>query len=83
MEDCLINKCCTISEMAKILKVGKHTIIHYETEKLVLPVFRGENGYRYYSGEQISQFKKIFYLRELGFSINEIKEYLKNSSSQK
>ncbi|MGL6100990.1 MAG: MerR family transcriptional regulator [Fusobacteriaceae bacterium] len=77
MEDYLINKCCTISEMAKILKVGKHTIIHYETEKLVLPVFRGENGYRYYSGEQISQFKKIFYLRELGFSINEIKEYLK------
>ncbi|MGL4252596.1 MAG: MerR family transcriptional regulator [Fusobacteriaceae bacterium] len=79
MENYLIDKHCTISEMSRILKVGKHTLIHYEKEGMVSPVLRGENGYRYYSGEQISQFKTILYLRELGFSIEEIKIYLKES----
>lgn len=79
MENYLIDKYCTISEMSRILKVGKHTLIHYEKENMVSPVLRGENGYRYYSGEQISQFKTILYLRELGFSIEEIKIYLKES----
>lgn len=80
MKKTLIGKYCTISDMAKILHVGKHTLIHYEKENLISPVFRGENGYRYYSGEQISDFKKILYLRELGFSISDIKICLTESN---
>ncbi len=76
----IINSYCTISDMAKILKVSKHTLLHYENENIVTPIFRGENGYRYYSGEQLAQFKTILYLRELGFTIKEIKEYLVDSN---
>lgn len=72
----LIDSYCTISEIAKLLKVTRHTLLHYENENIVAPVFRGENGYRYYSGEQLAKFKNILYLRELGFSISEIKEYI-------
>lgn len=46
----LIDSYCTISEIAKLLKVTRHTLLHYENENIVAPVFRGENGYRYYSG---------------------------------
>lgn len=76
----LIDKYCTISEIAKILKVNKHTLLHYENENIITPIFRGENGYRYYSGEQLAKFKNILYLRELGFSIAEIKEYMNNNN---
>lgn len=72
----IIDNYCTISDMAKILKVSKHTLLHYEAEKIIIPIYRGENGYRYYSGEQLAKFKTVLYLRELGFSIKEIKEYL-------
>lgn len=76
----IIDNYCTISDMAKILKVSKHTLLHYENENIISPVFRGENGYRYYSGEQLAQFKTVLYLRELGFTIKEIKEYLIDSN---
>lgn len=76
MKYIIIDDYCTISEIAKILKVTRHTLLHYENENMVAPILRGENGYRYYSGEQLAKFKNILYLRELGFSIPEIKEYL-------
>lgn len=72
----IIDDYCTITDMAKILKVNKHTLLHYENENIITPIYRGENGYRYYSGEQLAKFKTVLYLRELGFSIKEIKEYL-------
>lgn len=72
----IIDEYCTISEMAKILKVNKHTLLHYENEKIITPIYRGKNGYCYYSGEQLAKFKNILYLRDLGFSVAEIKEYI-------
>lgn len=65
-----------ISEIAKILKVSRHTLVHYENEGVITPILRGENGYRYYSCEQLAKFKIVLYLRKLGFSIKEIKNYL-------
>lgn len=72
----ILDEFCTISDMAKILKINKHTLLYYEKENIIEPKFRGANGYRYYSGEQLAKIKTVLYLRELGFSIIEIKEYL-------
>lgn len=76
----LIDNYCTISEFAKLLKVTRHTLKHYEDENIIFPILRGKNGYRYYSGEQLAKFKNILYLRELGFSISEIKDYINKSN---
>lgn len=83
MKNYLINRYCTIGEMSKFLKVTKHTILHYEELNLISPVIRGDNNYRYYSGEQIERFKYILYLRELGFSIKDIKDCLDNKEKIK
>lgn len=76
----ILENLCTINELAKILNINKHTILYYEKEGIFSPFFRGENGYRYYSGEQLAHFRKILYLRELGFSIALIKTYLKENN---
>ena len=83
MKNYLINRYCTIGEMSNFLKVSKHTILHYEELKLISPIRRGKNNYRYYSGKQIERFKHILYLRELGFSIKDIKECLDNKDKIK
>ncbi|MEN8905684.1 MAG: MerR family transcriptional regulator [Clostridiales bacterium] len=79
MGDSQINRYCTISEMAKFLRVSKHTILHYEDLKIISPIKRGHNNYRYYTGDQIKAFKHILYLRELGFSIKDIKKHLNST----
>ena len=63
----------TIGEAAKKLQVSTRTLRFYEEKDLVRPAYTEENGYRFYSEEQIRQSEVILFLRELGFSLRQIK----------
>ncbi len=69
-----------IGNISKILNIPKSTLRYYDEIKILMPEIRGENGYRYYSREQLILLKKIKVMREMGVSLNEIKKILKNSS---
>lgn len=63
-------------EFAKITGTTKETLFHYDNKGVLVPDFRDENGYRYYSIYQIEYFQVIALLKELGMSLKGIKKYL-------
>lgn len=63
----------TIGEAAKKLQISTRTLRYYDEKDLVRPAYIKENGYRFYSEEQIRQIELIIFLKELGFSLKQIK----------
>lgn len=63
-----------IGEIADFLGISRKAIRFYEKKGIIKPVkVDAENGYRYYSAEQIQQFNALLELKALGFSLDEIK----------
>lgn len=69
-----------IREMADILGVSTDTLRFYEKKQVMKPE-KGENGYRYYTKEDIRNFLWIIYSRKLGFGLEEIVE-LRNEGGE-
>lgn len=74
------NNYLTISEFSKISEVSRKALIFYDNAGLFSPEYTGENGYRYYSHEQIYIISIINILKELGMPLNEIKTYMQTPS---
>ena len=65
-----------ISEMACIAKLNTRTLHYYDEIGLFSPESKDENGYRYYSLEQLVDLGIILSLKELDMSLKEIKSVL-------
>lgn len=66
-----------IGEFSILSKTTIKTLRYYEKEQLLTPAYiNKENGYRYYSIDQLSDITRILFLREIGLSIKDIKEVL-------
>jgi DNA-binding transcriptional MerR regulator len=64
----------SIGEFSKLCMVTTKTLRHYDLMGLLKPKeLNDENGYRYYSVEQLSVMLKILRLKDYGFSLEEIK----------
>ncbi|MTI58635.1 MAG: MerR family transcriptional regulator [Firmicutes bacterium] len=63
-----------ISQMAEMHNLSRQTLIYYDRCGLFKPAYRDENGYRYYSLYQIPFLREICLMKEMGFSLKEIKE---------
>lgn len=62
-----------IGLFSKINKVTIKTLRHYDDIGLLKPAHIDvENGYRYYSSEQLPKMHRIISLRQMGFSLEEI-----------
>lgn len=66
----------TTGEFAKLCGVNKQTLFYYDKEGIFSPDIVAENGYRYYSYNQLETFTVITMLRDLGVHIKEIKEHM-------
>ena len=66
----------TVSQVAKETGVTIKTLHYYQKINLLLPTKIGENGYRYYSENDIKFLQEILLYRTMGFSLEEIKELL-------
>lgn len=71
-----IGKKYTIGELAKKADVNLQTIRYYERRKLLMPVARKESGYRLYDRNVFRRLMFIRHAKELGFTLEEIKELL-------
>ena len=69
----------SIGKFAKESKVSTRTLRHYESLGLIEVKSRGENGYRYFSSDELKTVSRIKKLRELGFSLSEIKKILEDN----
>ncbi|WP_046173507.1 MerR family transcriptional regulator [Domibacillus indicus] len=66
----------TSGELAKLLHITKYLLRHYEEQQLIQPAFIDENGYHMYGESEVYTMSHILLLRELGFSLKEIKRIL-------
>ncbi len=80
--DQVFNKKFTISQFAEIHSINKKTLIYYDNIGLFSPSETKENGYRYYTFEQIMVMQVILLLRKIRIPLKEIKNYLKNYTQE-
>lgn len=65
-----------IGEISKLYNISSDILRHYDKIGLVSPDFIGDNSYRYYSKKQIWKLNNIRNLRNLGFGLKEIQDFL-------
>ena len=69
-----------INEFAKICGVSVHTLRYYDKCQILCPRETDQySGYRYYDPEQKKDAETILTLKDLGFSLEEIKTYMNGS----
>lgn len=69
-------------EFAKLCRVHKKTLFHYDEIGLFKPEKVLQNGYRYYSTYQLEAFNVIYTLKDLGMPLKEIKEFMDKRTPQ-
>ena len=63
-------------EFARLCKVNKKTLFHYDDIGLFKPEKILDNGYRYYSEYQLEVFDFILTLRDIGMPLKEMKKLM-------
>jgi MerR family copper efflux transcriptional regulator len=66
----------SIGEVAKITGLPAKTLRFYEEKGVIKGALREENGYRYYSEENLEEIKIIKSAKDLGLPLAEIKKLL-------
>ncbi|MFR7591591.1 MAG: MerR family transcriptional regulator [Longibaculum sp.] len=86
------NYCCEkepqklykIGMFAQMNKITVKTLRHYDDIDLLKPYYIDENnGYRYYVSDQLPILHRILALKEIGFSLDEIKQVIQGTSEDK
>lgn len=72
----------TTGEFAKLCKVKKQTLFHYDDIGIFSPELKKDNGYRYYSYSQLEVFRVISILKEMDMPLKSIKAYLDHRSPE-
>lgn len=69
-----------IKEVAKLVGVSVRTLHHYDQINLLKPEEVTDSGYRLYSDKNLVTLQQILFFKELGFSLQEIKNILQSST---
>ena len=62
----------TIGEFSRLSRVTPRMLRHYDALGLLRPEMVGDNGYRYYRQEQLSDLLRIQWLNSCGFPLKEL-----------
>ena len=69
----------SIGELASYQNISKQTLIYYDKIGLFKPAYVDpDNKYRYYTVKQVDYLDTILIMKEMGFTLNEIQEHMKN-----
>ena len=66
----------TVKQLARLAGITPRTLHHYDAVGLLPPAALGQNGYRYYDQASALRLQQILFYRQLGFSLEQIKEIL-------
>lgn len=78
-----MNDRLTIGEFSRFCQVTVKTLRHYERMKLLVPSEVDEwTHYRYYNVSQLQQLNGILRLKEMGFSLEEVRELQDEGTNQ-
>ena len=69
----------SIGEVARYQNISKQTLIFYDKIGLFRPArVDPANGYRYYSAQQLDELDAILIMKDIGFSLAEIREHMRH-----
>lgn len=71
----------TTGELAKLCQVSVRTVQFYDKKGLLKPSLLSEGGRRMFGEEEVIKLRCISLYKELGFSLEEIKEVFDNNSN--
>ena len=78
------NNLLRIGEIAGFFNVSVKAIRIYEKMDIIKPAkIDGKTGYRYYTADQVQQLDALLELKQLGFSLMEIKRLLNDDMTDK
>lgn len=73
----------SIGELSKYQNISKQTLIFYDKIGLFRPAYVDpDNGYRYYSANQIDYLDTILIMKKVGFSLAEIREHMQHYDTE-
>jgi len=72
----------TVKQLSTLAGVTPRTLHHYDQIDLLKPESVGENGYRYYGEQSLLRLQQILFYRELGFSLDSIRDVLSRPEFQ-
>lgn len=72
----------TVKEVAEMSHVSIKTLHHYHKVGLLLPCEISEAGYRLYGPKELERLQEILFFKELDFSLDQIKELLKQHADR-
>lgn len=67
-----------IGEFSKITNLTIKALHYYDEENILTPSYRDENNYRFYNEQDLKKAELIIFLKNLDFSIKEIKDVINN-----
>lgn len=83
---------CVPKEKVQLYKIGMFanmnrvtikTLRYYDEQKLLIPVYVDENnGYRYYEAGQMAELQRIIALKNMGFSIEDIRKIMEGAEEK-
>lgn len=73
----------SVADLVKITGVTKRTLHYYDKIALLSPQRNPENGYRFYRQADLLRLQEILFLKAVGLSLAEIKDFLKMEQSER
>ncbi|PWG00397.1 MerR family transcriptional regulator [Levilactobacillus bambusae] len=71
----------SIKEVADRFGVSKNTLRYYESEGLLPPITRDQQGIRHYSDSDVEAVNKVVHFRRLGATVKETKNFVQLSET--
>ena len=73
----------TVGEMARLVGISKQTLIYYDREGVFCPALVDQNnGYRYYTADQLEILDSVLLLREMGVPLKEIRAHMEAPTAE-
>ena len=72
-----------IGDVSRVFSISKNTLRYYEEKGIILPVHQEGSNYRYYDDEQMHQMGSLKKLRNLGLSVDEVREFFEGISFER
>lgn len=73
----------TVSRLSKLSGVSIRTLHYYDEIGLLIPSYKSESGYRYYTKEQLLILQQILFFKEIGFELKQVHKILKSNDFDK
>lgn len=70
-------------ELAKLCSISTRTLQYYDKKDLLKPAYIQDNNYRIYTDNEVERLKMILTLKDMGFSLKDIKTLLINNHDMK